>query len=412
MFHDTVPDGLHEPLQNPPSRPHARAANAEKGPDWAPDLPHRLAIRFTGSGSEYFRIWIVNLLLILVTLGIYLPWAKVRRLKYFHGNTLVGDAPLGFHGNPRKMLRGYLLVGLMFLLYSVAGNFSPIAGLVALAIVMVVSPALLRASLQFRLANTSWRGLRFRFLGSVREVYVLLWPGVVLFGFSMAMALWIRPGVEKVGGADIAWVIFPMLFLVYAALFWMFWRLKKYQHDHYALAALQTSFTARFRQFVGVVLRFLGMGLVMLAVAGGLAFAAALALAGTSDGLARAWRAVLVLWAPLMVMLVFLAAFKPYLTTRLQNVVWCHTGSDDLQFHSALRFRAMFWLTLKNWTLILLTLGLYWPFAAIAMARMRLHAVEVATREEPDALVGEMLQSTGEAAGDAAGDLFGLDIGL
>ena len=45
-----------------------------------------LRISFTGSGSEYFRIWIVNLLLLLVTFGIYYPWAKVRRLRYFQKN--------------------------------------------------------------------------------------------------------------------------------------------------------------------------------------------------------------------------------------------------------------------------------------------------------------------------------------
>ncbi len=45
------------------------------------------SLRFTG--SEYFKIWIVNLALTLVTIGIYSPWAKVRRLRYFYGNTLV-----------------------------------------------------------------------------------------------------------------------------------------------------------------------------------------------------------------------------------------------------------------------------------------------------------------------------------
>ena len=42
---------------------------------------------FTGSGSEYFKIWIVNVLLTIVTLGIYSAWAKVRRLRYFYNNT-------------------------------------------------------------------------------------------------------------------------------------------------------------------------------------------------------------------------------------------------------------------------------------------------------------------------------------
>lgn len=68
-----------------------------------PDQAHHVPIEFTGSGSEYFRIWIVNLLLTLVTLGIYYPWAKVRRLRYFYGNTLVaGHALWTFTASPRR----------------------------------------------------------------------------------------------------------------------------------------------------------------------------------------------------------------------------------------------------------------------------------------------------------------------
>ena len=43
--------------------------------------PTDYPVRFVGTGSEYFRIWIVNLLLTIVTLGIYSAWAKVRRLE-------------------------------------------------------------------------------------------------------------------------------------------------------------------------------------------------------------------------------------------------------------------------------------------------------------------------------------------
>ncbi len=74
-----------------------------------------LPVRFTASGSEYFRIWISNLLLTLLTLGLYLPWAKVRKPRYFYGNTWVGDHAFDFHGDPKRMLRGTLLVGLMFI---------------------------------------------------------------------------------------------------------------------------------------------------------------------------------------------------------------------------------------------------------------------------------------------------------
>ena len=124
----------------------------------------------------------------LVTLGLYYPWAKVRRLRYFYGNTLVGNEPLDFHGNPKRMLRGTVLVVLLLVLYSVAGNFSPVAGLIALVLVAAIAPALVRAAMRFRMSNTSWRGLRFRFVGSMQGVYTavlpLYLPAILIVGLS------------------------------------------------------------------------------------------------------------------------------------------------------------------------------------------------------------------------------------
>src|SRR3954471_6399831 len=46
---------------------------------------------FSGKGGEYFKIWIVNILLSIVTLGIYSAWAKVRNKQYFYGNTQLAN---------------------------------------------------------------------------------------------------------------------------------------------------------------------------------------------------------------------------------------------------------------------------------------------------------------------------------
>ena len=43
-----------------------------------------LPFEFRGDGAEYFKIWIVNILLTIVTLGIYSAWAKVRNNRYFY----------------------------------------------------------------------------------------------------------------------------------------------------------------------------------------------------------------------------------------------------------------------------------------------------------------------------------------
>ena len=74
-------------------------------------------IVFQGKASEYFGIWIVNLLLSLVTLGVYSAWAKVRRKKYFYNNTLIDNVAFDYHANPIAILKGRIIAFILFALY-------------------------------------------------------------------------------------------------------------------------------------------------------------------------------------------------------------------------------------------------------------------------------------------------------
>ena len=73
-----------------------------------------MPFRFTGNGGEYFRIWIVNLFLSIITLGIYSAWAKVRRNRYFYGNTRLGNAGFDYLADPKAILRGRLIAVAVF----------------------------------------------------------------------------------------------------------------------------------------------------------------------------------------------------------------------------------------------------------------------------------------------------------
>jgi Bacterial protein of unknown function (DUF898) len=195
------------------------------------------AIEFSGAGGEYFRIWIVNLLLIMVTFGIYYPWAKVRKLKYFYNNTSIDGHALDFHAEPKKMLRGSAIVAVFFMMYSVAVDFSPVAGLIAILAFMALAPMLFRASMRFRLANTSWRGMRFRFVAQdLKEAYWCIVPALALFLLPGVILAFMGDGESKKSAA------MPMegsavglyVLAVAIAIPYFFWRLKRYQHNHYA----------------------------------------------------------------------------------------------------------------------------------------------------------------------------------
>src|SRR5271156_3765855 len=76
------------------------------------------AVIFTGTGGEYFGIWIVNLLLTIVTLGIYSAWAKVRRLQYFYRHTELAGSSFDFHGRPVRILIGRIVALVMVSVYN------------------------------------------------------------------------------------------------------------------------------------------------------------------------------------------------------------------------------------------------------------------------------------------------------
>lgn len=380
-------------------------------------------IQFTGSGSEYFRIWIVNLLLMLVTFGLYYPWAKVRKLRYFYGNTLVIGHPLDFHGNPRQMLRGFVLVSALMLLYGAAGRVSPTSGMIAGFIVAAVWPALMRASLQFRLAQTSWRGLRFHFSGSLKDAYmVFLAPVLVAVGVTMLGGILLAMLPKSLGRAVLP-IALTLGMLLTAMLVgpYTLWRLKRYQHAHYALGQLQTTFKASYRQMLGVFVKtgLLGIGAVMgLGVLGGLLAATK----GTPHAppspdthqIGNQTGTYMAMIMPILLGYILLTQIvvAPYFNARMQNLVWTQTGNRLVRFKSHLGWAHMARLAFKNWLLILLTLGLYWPFAAVALAKARLQAIVIHTRQDPDALVAQARQGSSDATGDLAADLIGMDVGL
>ncbi len=378
-----------------------------------------LRIQFTGSGSEYFRIWIVNLLLSIVTLSLYHPWAKVRRLRYFYGNTLVDGHALDFHGNPLKMLRGYLLVGVLVICYSSAGRFSPAAAVVAVVIFAVVFPALLRASMQFRLANTSWRGLRFRFSGSLGGAYRAMLP---LFIPTLAFAIIglgiTDPRVPPVWYLKAIGLIFLAALILAPAVWWNF---KRYQHDHYGLGQWQTKLTIGPGSMYGLTFRVIGVMLLSALVVFVVAVILVVIVA-VSMGLAQGFnkevfaehRAMMGLLGGLIGLAVYFFALivpVPYAMSRSQNLVWTNTRCEELRFDSKLLFLPLTWLTVKNWLLMVFTLGLYFPFATVALYRMRVESITPQLSGDIDLLQAQAA-AAGDASGDAAGDFFGIDMGL
>jgi uncharacterized membrane protein YjgN (DUF898 family) len=131
------------------------------------------AIRFTGSWREYLPIAATNVLLTIVTLGIYRFWATARERRYLWSRTHLIDDELEWTGTGKEMFIGFLLVMAFlipfFLFIQFAfpaliarGKEEAAIGLFALFYIgffFLAGFAKFRA-LRYRLSRTWWHGIR------------------------------------------------------------------------------------------------------------------------------------------------------------------------------------------------------------------------------------------------------------
>ncbi len=121
-----------------------------------PESPGRiLQPEFSGAAMEYFRIWIVNLLFTLLTLGIYSAWAKVRKKKYFYGNTRLDGDSFDYTAEPLAILKGRLIAAAIMLAYVVVGELFADARVVFWILGALALPWLLTRALLFNARNSA-----------------------------------------------------------------------------------------------------------------------------------------------------------------------------------------------------------------------------------------------------------------
>ena len=119
-------------------------------PEYAPAPVDEHAFSFRGETGEYFRIWIVNVALTIVTLGVYSAWAKVRTERWFYAHTWVAGAPFQYLAKPIPILVGRAIAVVLFGGYVLAAAFVPGSELAVLGLIALVMPLLIVRGLRFR----------------------------------------------------------------------------------------------------------------------------------------------------------------------------------------------------------------------------------------------------------------------
>ena len=398
-------------------RPRPTAVGAQSGID-----AHQ--VMFSGQGSEYFRVWIVNILLKVITVGLYTPWARRRTARYFYDHTVLAGHPLEFTAPIRKMVFGFIALLGLYLAFEIASR----AGQDVAVAVMITGAAALApfgwaSAMRFRLGSTRWRGLQCRFEASWKEIYAASWPVFAVAGMWIVVNFLVDPHAQFADASkpklcDIHPGYWALLVFALAASLAGFVRL---QFNYTRLLFLRSGIGGQagcwkptYRAFVRIWLAsvgvFLACSLVLVVAAFGLGLLGT-GVGGGGPGMPRAWGAVLALMV--LVPLALFVSTAPAWAWReasMYALVWSGVGLGRIaRVRSTLDPWRFVRLRVTNTILTLLTLGLYRPFAKVSEYRMKTESVTVYVRGDLDALVDRLEREQG-ALGDALADAVGLDL--
>lgn len=335
---EATPPALEEQAPVPPDTEPSAAP---------PPPPTRMTVH--ADGTTLFAMRVLNLLLALLTLGVYSFWGKAKVRRYVFGQIeYLGDR-FAFHGHGRELFLGWLralpALAFVFLFPNILplawqSKYSMlVAQLAVFALIFVLWPIARVGAYRYRITRMSWRGIRFSYRGSA-----LRYLGVTAAGYLCN---------SLTGG-----------------LYNPFLDMRRER-----LLTGDTYFgTARFQ--------FTGKGSDLFA-----AWLFALPFTFCTLGLAWPW------WSALR-----------------QRYVWAHTTAPGVRFRSTATGWGLLRLWSGNFALIVFTLGLGASWAMLRTLDFWSRHIEVTGAPELDA-VRQDLQAV-SAQAESYADFLGFDFGL
>ncbi len=366
-------------------------------------------VEFRGQAMEYFRIWIVNLVLSIITLGIYSAWATVRTRRYFYGNTIVDGSSFDYHATPQAILKGRVIAAVVLLAYYF-GDVIHIAIIpIVFLLVAAVFPWLYRAALGFRRRMTSYRNVRFNFTGTTGQSYLSWSPAYLLVSFYLLIIL--LPPTDPVAFLG---AFFMLLIAILVAIPMVQFLTNRYAitNSYFGQQQMTATFVAGdfakiFLQTIGVnIMAGLGVSIVLgliIGLLGGLE-----AFSGTiEDG--SSFRFLMFVGGIYLLYGIAFTAGQAFWIVARRNLIASHTRAGNLLIHSRMDFWDYWPLIIGNLLAILLTLGLAYPWARIRLAKY--HAETLQLEGDIEGFVAVQAEAPG-AYGQEMAEMLDLDIGL
>lgn len=375
---------------------------------------------FSGNSREYFKIWFSNIVLTILTLGIYSAWATVRRRGYFYRHTSLAGKPFDYHADPVQILTGRIIMVAILFLFTFITAALPLSGSWLSFALLLSLPWLMVRSWRFQARMSSYDGVRFGFTAATgaacRTLLVIPLLLIVLLLLFTLFLFFIGAGGGGTAGLTVACILFfAGLFFVQAIGRELIWSL--YVNNH-CCGDIAFSAALEKKAFLRITLMSLLILLPFFAVFFWQLFSM---LSKIMSGLALTPEALqsVIIEASLSINLLYfflLVGFwvsANYIFIATRNYVYNRTRiGSKLCMKCDLNYAGWMKLLLGNALLIIVTLGLATPLAQIRRARFMAQGIWL-EGELPEP--GKADEMTDNLSGAVAGEFVpveGISIGI
>ncbi|MEN8892931.1 MAG: YjgN family protein [Planktotalea arctica] len=339
---------------------------------------------FSGNAKEWFGIWIVNLLLSIVTVGVYSAWAKVRTKKYFYNNTSVEGRNFDYHATGGQILKGRLIVIAALVVFQITITVLPIAGLILVFALLVGYPWLLTRAMMFNARQSSFSNVRFNFVGTY-------------------------------GRAAMVYLVYPILCLLtlYTTAPILDRTIKRFSINNHKLGLAGFDMDAPISAFykaAGLALLWIVVVFVAAIFFFGFSFGALANLDALVEDDPSVFIAMMAAFYAVFFAGIIPAGFIYHALTR--NAIYNGTTVEGgHKLRSNIGAGKLLWIALSNMVVVVCTLGLMLPWAQVRMTQYLADHTGVELGGSLDDFIGTQHEAT-TALGDAYSDIEGIDVGL
>lgn len=332
---------------------------------------------FRGNALDFFKIWFVNLVLTIITLGIYGAWAKVRNNQYIYGNTFLGNHSFEYTANPIKIFIGRLVVLGVYAVFFIAYTLTSfkIAGVIFILFMLLI-PLLIRQALVFRAKYTRFHGLNFRYKATVGDFYIFF----ILHGFLNIITISI---------------IFPFTYN----------RFKKLLINNTYYGDSSLSFQGGAEKFFFVCYIKMLLLSLLFSVIIGITTAIVIPFLKITP-FADVFLAIIIYFAVITFSLVFQGSFDAW----IGRVIYNDTSIKEYRMLNEWSAPKLSWIYMSNFFVIVFSLGLLYPWTNIRTIKYKLENMGFENLNL-DVFTGQIEQNR-SAIGEEAADFFDFDIGF